>query len=109
MHRLPRLLGATVVAAASATLAGCAGAPATPTASVVVRVAPSAQPVDLEVQLSQAHGDYREVRRMRSGETRRFAVPAGWVTVRVPGLCVVPARNHGTAVVEVDRHDCRLV
>lgn len=110
MHRLARALALPAVAAALVVgTAGCATGPSGADAEVVVRVAPSAHPVDLEVQLTGTSGGYREVRTMRSGETRRFAVPAGWVTVRVPGLCVVPARNHGTAVVEVGKKDCRLV
>ncbi len=111
MPRLPRLLTAlALTAAAAAGLSGCAaGAGSAAEARVVVRIAPTAVPADVEVHLAQAHGDFRAVQRMRTGQTRSFAVPAGWVTVRIPGLCVVPARNSGTAVVvEVDRHDCRL-
>ena len=110
MPRLPRLLTAVALtAAAVAGLSGCAapGAGAAD-ARVVVRIAPTATPVDYEVHVAQAHGDFRAVQRMRTGQTRTFDVPAGWVTVRIPGLCVVPAQNSGTAVVEVDRHACRL-
>lgn len=110
MPRLPRVLAAGALLAAAAGLSGCAtGSPDAAGAPLVVRIAPSAHPVDLEVHLAEAHGAYRETHRMRSGETRRFTAPSGWVTVRVPGLCVVPTRNSGTAVVEVDRDACRLV
>lgn len=109
MRALPRLLalgGAALLAAVGT--AGCSG-PAPAPARVVVRVAPSAHPVDLEVHLAQPTGAFRSVHRLRSGQTRSFAVPAGWTTVRVPGLCVVPARTTGTAVVEVDPDGCRLL
>lgn len=106
--RPARIPAALVVAASALGLAGCAPAGSAADARVVVRVAPSADPVDLEVRLAQASGDYRAVHRIRSGQTRVFPVPAGWVTVRIPGLCVVPARTGGTAVVEVDRNACRL-
>lgn len=110
MPRLPRLLtAAALTAAVAASLAGCASpGAAAPGARVVVRIAATATPVDYEVHVAQAGGDFRAVQRMRTGQTRTFAVPAGWVTVRIPGLCVVPSRTSGTAVVEVDRHDCRL-
>lgn len=110
MRALPRVLTCGVAAASALLLAGCAGAgPAAERGTQVeVRIAASAHPVDYEVQLAQADGGFRTVHRMRTGQSRTFAVPAGWLTVRIPGLCVVPTPGAGPSVVEVDSRACRL-
>lgn len=102
----------TVVAAVALVLPGCAtaSAPEAVGSRLTVRVAPRADLGAVEVQLAQPHGGYRAVHRMRSGQTRSFAVPAGWVTVRVPGLCVVPTPTDAApATVEIGRRDCSIV
>lgn len=102
-------VGALALAAGLVPLSACAAGPAEPPPShVVVRVAPRAEPVGVEVRLAQARGPFRAVHTMRPGETRSFAVPAGWVTVRVPGLCVVPTRNAHPTTVEVARDGCTV-
>lgn len=103
--RIATLLTTAAVAAAVLPLAACA--PRTD-ARVVVRIADAARPTAYEVHLVQADGGFREQRSMRSGETRSFAVPSGWLTVRVPGLCVVPTPATGTTTIEVRPDDCRV-
>ena len=110
--RVPKLLVAAAVAAAVLPLSACASAadPSGPArdARVVVRIEPSAQPADYEVHLARTGGGFRAVHTMRSGETRTFAVPKGWMTVRIPGVCVVPTPASGTSTVEVGPNDCTL-
>jgi hypothetical protein len=105
--RVAKLLPAVALVAAVLPLAACAPAPRTD-ARVVVRIADAAHPADYEVHLVKADGGFREERSMRSGETRSFAVPSGWLTVRIPGLCVVPTPATGTTRVEVRPDDCRV-
>jgi hypothetical protein len=100
-------VAALLTAALALSLSACA-APAHSGAEVVVRVLPSAHPEAYEVHLAQAKGDFRSSFRLRSGQSRSVAVPSGWVTVRVAGLCVVPAPASGTTTVEVRRNDCRI-
>ena len=95
------------VGAAALLLSGCTTAPA-PQTRIVVRVAASAHPAAYEVHLAQAEGSFRSMHRIRSGQTRTYAVPTGWVTVRIPGVCVVPAKNVGTTTVDVDSTDCTV-
>ena len=107
MHPAKALVAAALIAAALP-LSACSAAPALE-ARVVVRVAASAHPEHYEVHLAQAKGDFRSAFRLRSGQTRTVAVPKGWVTVRVAGLCVVPASASGTTTVDVRPNDCRIV
>jgi hypothetical protein len=106
--RVPTLLVTAALAAAVLPLAACAQAGPAKDAEVVVRISPSAQAADYEVHLTRAGGDFSAVHTMRSGETRRFAVPKGWMTVRVAGVCVVPTPASGTSTVEVRPDDCTL-
>lgn len=111
--RVGRVHGAaaTVLLAAVAALAGSLSGCSTPPpaeAQVVVRILASAHPEGYEVHLAQTAAGFRSAFRMRSGQTRTIAVPAGWVTVRVAGLCVVPAAASGTMTVEVRPDDCRI-
>ncbi|WP_375388926.1 hypothetical protein [uncultured Amnibacterium sp.] len=107
--RVPKLLVAAAIGVAVLPLTACASAAPPPReAEVVVRIEPSAQPAAYEVHLTKAGGDFRAVHTMRSGETRRFAVPKGWMTVRVAGVCVVPTAASGTSTIEVRPNDCRL-
>lgn len=106
IHRCSAVV--TAVGTTALLLTGCAAEPA-PQAHVIVRVAESAHPAAYEVHLAQAEGSFRSVHRIRSGQTRTYAIPTGWVTVRIPGVCVVPAKNHGTTTVDVDARDCTVV
>ena len=107
--RVPRLLLAAAAAVAVLPLSACGAATASaPEARVVVRIQGSAEPADYEVHLAEAGGGYRSVHTMRSGETRAFRVPAGWMTVRIPGVCVVPTAASGTATVDVRPGSCTL-
>ena len=110
--RVTRLLiGAAAAVAAVLPLTACATAPgagAVGDARVVVRIAASSHPADYEVHLARADGGFAAVHRMRSGETRAFTVPTGWMTVRIPGLCVVPTPATGVSTVEVAPDDCTL-
>lgn len=103
--RVTKLLTTAALVAAVLPLAACA--PRTD-AHVVVRIADAARPSAYEVHLVKADGGFREQGRMRSGETRSFAVPSGWLTVRIPGVCVVPTPATGTTTVEVRPDDCRV-
>lgn len=103
-----RIAAIAVATSLCAGLAGCAAGGAEPQARVVVRIAPSAHPADYEVRVAQASGGFRTSSRMRSGETRTFRVPAGWLTVRVPGVCVLPAAASGTTTVRIGVDDCAL-
>ena len=119
LHRLPRpgddagavqiakRLGIAALIAAALPLTACSTAP-TEQARVVVQVAPSAHPEAYDVHLAQARAGFRSVFTLRSGQTRTIAVPAGWVTVRVAGLCVVPTPASGTTTVHVGRTACRV-
>lgn len=106
--RVPSLLVAAALVGAVLPMTACS-ADAEPQARVVVRIAPSPHPQAYEVHLAQQRADYRSVFRMRSGQSRTVAVPKGWVTVRVAGLCVVPTPTTGTTTVEVRPDDCRVV
>jgi hypothetical protein len=106
--QVPRLLLAAALVGAVLPLSACA-VPATPQARVVVEVAPSANPEAYEVHLAQARAGYRSTFSIRSGQSRTVAVPKGWVTVRVAGLCVVPTPTTGTTRVMVRPNDCRVV
>jgi hypothetical protein len=106
--RLPRLLVAAVIAAAVLPVTACAATGPAKDASVVVRIESSPQPADYEVHLTRADGGFTAVHTMRSGETRRFAVPKGWMSVRVAGVCVVPTPASGTSTVDVRPNDCTL-
>jgi hypothetical protein len=103
-------LVAGLLAAATLPLSACAAAPV-PQARVVVKVAPSADPQSYEVHVAQSRVDFTSRFTLRSGQTRTLQVPKGWVTVRVAGVCVVPAATAGstTMTVEVRPGDCRLV
>lgn len=90
-------------------LTACAAPPAAAQAQVVVRIAPSAHPERYEVHLAQERAGFRSAFRLRSGQTRTVAVPKGWVTVRVAGLCIVPTTASGTTTVDVRPDDCRVV
>jgi hypothetical protein len=106
-------LAAAALLAAVLPLSACAPAPGAGggtgrEARVVVRVAPTADPRGYEVHLAGARADFRTAFRVARGETRTVAVPEGWVTVRVAGLCVVPTTATGTTTVEVAADDCRV-
>lgn len=119
LHRLPRpgddagavqiakRLGIAALIAAALPLTACSTAPQEQ-ARVVVKVAPSAHPEAYDVHLAQARAGFRSVFTLRSGQTRSIAVPAGWVTVRVAGLCVVPTPASGTTTVHVGSKHCRV-
>lgn len=102
-----RLLAAALLSAVLP-LSACSAAPV-PEARVVVRIAPSAQPQAYEVHLAQQRAGFRSHFRLRSGQTRTVSVPKGWVSVRIAGLCVVPAATAGTTTIEVRPNDCRVV
>ena len=106
---LPRLAVACALVAGLVGLGGCAptSAPA-PAATVTVAIAPAAHPARYEVHLHHTGGTFRETHTMTSGETRTYTVPVGWLTVRIPGLCVVPTPNTGSTVVHVDPRHCRI-
>ncbi|MGT2427059.1 hypothetical protein [Amnibacterium kyonggiense] len=106
--RLAKPLLVAALLTAALPLAGCAPA-AAPHGRVVVRVEPTADPRGYEVHLAQADAGFRSTFRMRAGQTRSVDVPEGWVTVRVAGLCVLPAPTTGTTTVEVRTDDCRVV
>jgi hypothetical protein len=106
--QLATRLGAAVLIAAVLPLTACSAPPPPDDARVVVRVAPSAHPEAYEVHLAQARAGFRSAFRLVSGQTRTVTVPRGWVTVRVAGLCVVPAAASGTTTVEVRPDDCTL-
>lgn len=99
--------GAAAAVLLAGSLSGCSTPPPAE-AQVVVRILASAHPEGYEVHLAQTAAGFRSAFRMRSGQTRTIAVPAGWVTVRVAGLCVVPAAASGTMTVEVRPDDCRI-
>jgi hypothetical protein len=101
------MLVIAAVAAATLPLSACATAQAAD-AQVVVRIRAATHPADYEVHLAHAGGGFRTMERMRSGQTRTFAVPAGWTTVRIPGVCVVPTAAAGITTIEVRPNDCRL-
>jgi hypothetical protein len=105
--QLAKAVPAALLTAAALPLSACSSAPDL-AARVVVRVAPSAHPERYDVHLAQAKGDFRSTFRLESGQTRTVAVPVGWLTVRVAGLCVVPAPASGTTTVEVRSDDCRI-
>jgi hypothetical protein len=105
--RVAKLVPTVALVAAVLPLAACA-APPQAEARVVVRIAGAAHPADYEVHLVRADGAFRTVQRMRSGETHEFSVPTGWLTVRIPGLCVVPTAATGTSTVDVRPNDCRV-
>jgi hypothetical protein len=102
------VLAAAALIAVALPLSACSAAPRTE-AHIVVRVAPSAHPQGYDVHLAQARAGFRSAFRMRSGQTRTIAVPKGWVTVRVAGLCIVPTTASGTTTVDVRPDDCRVV
>jgi hypothetical protein len=106
VHLVKRLAAAAVLVTALP-LSACSAQPAAG-AHVVVRVAPSAHPEGYEVQLAAKDSGFSSTIHMRSGQTRRIAVPKGWVTVRVAGLCVVPTPASGTTTVDVRPNDCRI-
>ncbi|WP_133766397.1 hypothetical protein [Amnibacterium kyonggiense] len=106
--RLAKPLLVAALVAAALPLTGCAPA-AAPPGRVVIRVEPSARPEAYEVHLAQADAGFRSTFRLRSGQTRSVTVPKGWITVRVAGLCVLPAPTTGTTTVEVRPNDCRVV
>lgn len=106
--RIAKPFLAAALLAAVLPLTACAPAAETQ-AHVVVRIAPSAHPEAYEVHLAQTKVDFRSRFTLRSGQTRTVAVPKGWVTVRVAGVCVVPTTTAGTTVVEVRPDDCRVV
>ena len=111
LNRTARRLAVAVTGAAlvAAGLSGCAtGSAAAAQAHVVVHIAPSSHPADYEVRVAQADGGFRATSRMRSGQTRTFTVPPGWLTVRVPGVCVVPAAASGTTTVRIGVDACGL-
>jgi hypothetical protein len=107
VHLSKPLLAAALLSAVLP-LTGCTAPPA-PQARVVVRIAPSAHPEAYDVHLAQQRAGFHSSFRMRSGETRTVSVPKGWVSVRVAGLCVVPAATAGTTTIEVGPNDCRVV
>jgi hypothetical protein len=97
------------VLAALGALAGCSAAPgAQPESTVTVAIAASKHPAEYEVQLHRSGGEFSASHRMRTGETRTYTVPVGWLTVRIPGLCVVPTPNTGSTTVRVDSRTCQL-
>jgi hypothetical protein len=106
--RIATRLGLAVLVAAVLPLTACSAAPRNE-AHVVVQVAASAHPEAYDVHLAQARAGFRSAFRLRSGETRTIAVPAGWVTVRIAGLCIVPTPASGTTTVEVRPNRCRVV
>lgn len=107
MQLAKALVATALTAAAVLPLSACSSAPAAD-AHVVVRIAASAHPEGYDVHLTQAKGDFRSEFRLRSGQTRTVAVPKGWMTVRIAGLCVVPAAASGTTTVVVRPNDCRI-
>lgn len=107
VHRAAAAVLLAAVGALAGSLSGCSTPPPAE-AQVVVRILASAHPEGYEVHLAQSAAGFRSAFRMRSGQTRTIAVPAGWVTVRVAGLCVVPAAASGTMTVEVRPDDCRI-
>ncbi|MBW4042269.1 MAG: hypothetical protein HIU86_09100 [Acidobacteria bacterium] len=107
MHPSKPLLAAALLSTLLP-LAACTAAPA-PEARVIVRIAPSAHPEAYDVHLAEAGVGFRSQFSMRSGQTRTVPVPKGWVSVRIAGLCVVPADTAGTLTIEVRPNDCRIV
>lgn len=105
--RIPRSLLAAALLTTALPLTACSGAPATD-ARVVVKVAPSVAAGPLDVYLAQRRAGFRSEFRMQPGQTRSVAVPKGWVTVRVAGLCVVPTPTAGTTTVVVRPNDCTV-
>lgn len=105
--QIAKRLGIVALAAASLSLTACSPAPQQQ-AQVVVRVAPSAHPEHYDVHLAQPRAGFRSAFTLRSGETRTVAVPVGWVTVRVAGLCIVPTPASGTTTVQVGHRACRV-
>lgn len=105
--RIAKRLGIAALMAAVLPLTACAAAPRSE-AHVVVRVLASPHPEAYDVHLAQTDAHFRSAFRMRSGQTRTIAVPAGWVTVRVAGLCIVPTTATGTTTVEVRPNRCRV-
>jgi hypothetical protein len=105
--QIAKRLGVAALIAAALPLSACS-APPEEQAHVVVQVVPAAHPEAYDVHLAQARAGFRSVFTLRSGQTRTVAVPAGWVTVRVAGLCVVPTPASGTTTVEVGRRHCRV-
>jgi hypothetical protein len=107
--QLAKALVAAALVAAVLPLSACSAAAPPLDARIVVRVAASTHPQGYDVHLAQAKGRFRSAFRLRSGQSRTVAVPAGWLTVRVAGLCVVPAPASGTTTVDVRPNDCRIV
>lgn len=106
--QLGKILAVTAVIAAAVPLSACSAAPRNE-AHVVVRIAPAAHPERYEVHLAQTKAGYRSEFHLRSGQTRTIAVPKGWVTVRVAGLCIVPTAASGTTTIDVRPNDCTIV
>lgn len=106
--RFTRALAAVALIAAAVPLSACSSAPRDE-AHVVVRIAPAAHPEHYEVHLAQAKAGFRSEFRLRSGQTRTIAVPKGWVTVRIAGLCIVPTPASGTTTIDVRPNDCTIV
>ena len=113
MHLSKPLLAAALLSAVLP-LTACTAAPV-PQARVVVRIdrdkASSLGITAYDVHLAQHCAGFRSSFRMRSGQTRTVSVPKGWVSVRIAGLCVVPAATAtaGTTTIEVRPNDCRVV
>jgi hypothetical protein len=105
--QVAKRLGVAALVAGSLALSGCSSAPPREV-HVVVRVAPSVHPAAYDVHLAQAKAGFRSEFELRSGQTKTVTVPAGWVTVRVAGLCVVPAPATATTTVEVRPDDCTV-
>lgn len=106
--QLAKVLAVAAVIAAAVPLSACSTAPRDE-ANVVVRIAPAAHPEQYEVHLAQTKAGYRSEFHLRSGQTRTIAVPKGWVTVRVAGLCIVPTAASGTTTIDVRPNDCTIV
>ena len=108
--QIAKRLGIVALIAAALPLTACSAGPGAQAeqARVVVQVAPSAHPEAYDVHLAQARAGFRSVFTLRSGQTRTIAVPAGWVTVRVAGLGIVPTPASGTTTVRVERTACRV-
>jgi hypothetical protein len=79
-----------------ALLSACSASAPDPTVTVAIPARPAVQHYDVWIH-DAAHRVVAH-REMASGQRVTFPAPAGWVTVRVSGLCVVPHELDGGSV-----------
>ena len=61
-----------------------------------------------QVQIHRQRGALVSTEPIRSGQTRVIAAPAGWIAIRIPGLCVLSTPHPHDVVVHVTKDDCTL-